>query len=687
MAGNVLSEIGPHINRGDLETAIDLLAQAIQNGYNADSFEVHALLAILSSRSGDYEAAKSDGMKALSLLSDNAPYTQEITNGITVLTLWEDLENACGALGDYPNEKLFLNKITKHTGRLVGQAAGRAICCEYELNGIDAALRLAEQYKDVPDDTENHSTYHAVKAGLLRVLFRKLSGYSDKNMKLPDGPIELLEQLANYVFMMIDSADSLSGDSQKDGELRQASIRQGENWLVQIVVNFIKLGGTSEIYKDRNFPAAKIFVACNKRLATLGNGVGAYNLGRLYIEGASLTKDDNKAFYHMQKAYEAGCKESLPYLALFYHNGTGTEPDFKKAFSYAQEGVTSGPPAIKGLLGSMYLNGEGTEKDVDKGLFWLQTAESEGDSVAKNILINEARNNVENFDEKLQFINDVNAKIQQDASSLDSRFEVGQKYTRYYREIEKYYIAPGCRVSFIVFCVSAQPEALLKEKNFVTVEYFNSQLEKYIKQITPSEERIPFIRLVAKKADDLCFWEFMQGAATGGRFNDMPSWQMVCENILAKASAWGWDKRMDDGELWNYCDHKPPTPSKSPTTTASSTKTEPSSATAARSYTSSSSYSNLPSPRSRSHCYVATAVYGTYDCPEVWTLRRFRDNILAKNFAGRAFIMVYYAASPTIIKYFGKNSWFKNFWKKRLDTLVQTLNTHGIEDKTYTDPD
>ena len=24
-------------------------------------------------------------------------------------------------------------------------------------------------------------------------------------------------------------------------------------------------------------------------------------------------------------------------------------------------------------------------------------------------------------------------------------------------------------------------------------------------------------------------------------------------------------------------------------------------------------------------CYVATAVYGSYDCPEVWTLRRFRD--------------------------------------------------------------
>ena len=29
-------------------------------------------------------------------------------------------------------------------------------------------------------------------------------------------------------------------------------------------------------------------------------------------------------------------------------------------------------------------------------------------------------------------------------------------------------------------------------------------------------------------------------------------------------------------------------------------------------------------------CYVATCVYGSYDCPQVWTLRRFRDNTLAE---------------------------------------------------------
>ena len=40
-------------------------------------------------------------------------------------------------------------------------------------------------------------------------------------------------------------------------------------------------------------------------------------------------------------------------------------------------------------------------------------------------------------------------------------------------------------------------------------------------------------------------------------------------------------------------------------------------------------------------CYVATAVYGSYDCPEVWTLRRYRDFELASTWYGRAFIRTY----------------------------------------------
>ncbi len=84
-------------------------------------------------------------------------------------------------------------------------------------------------------------------------------------------------------------------------------------------------------------------------------------------------------------------------------------------------------------------------------------------------------------------------------------------------------------------------------------------------------------------------------------------------------------------------------------------------------------------------CYIATAVYGSYDCPEVWTLRRFRDFTLAKSVFGRLFICTYYAISPTLVKWFGETNWFKNLWKPTLDKIVARLNEKGVENTPYDD--
>lgn len=84
-------------------------------------------------------------------------------------------------------------------------------------------------------------------------------------------------------------------------------------------------------------------------------------------------------------------------------------------------------------------------------------------------------------------------------------------------------------------------------------------------------------------------------------------------------------------------------------------------------------------------CYVATAVYGSYDCPEVWTLRRYRDDTLSKTFYGRFFIHTYYAISPTLVKWFGNKEWFKKMWKPKLDNMVEKLNKSGVENTPYDD--
>ena len=92
-----------------------------------------------------------------------------------------------------------------------------------------------------------------------------------------------------------------------------------------------------------------------------------------------------------------------------------------------------------------------------------------------------------------------------------------------------------------------------------------------------------------------------------------------------------------------------------------------------------------PKKTSSGGCYVATAVYGSYDCPQVWTLRRYRDYTLSETWYGRAFIHTYYAVSPTLVKWFGETEWFKNMWKPKLDRMVKELNEKGVADTPYQD--
>ena len=99
------------------------------------------------------------------------------------------------------------------------------------------------------------------------------------------------------------------------------------------------------------------------------------------------------------------------------------------------------------------------------------------------------------------------------------------------------------------------------------------------------------------------------------------------------------------------------------------------------------SVTNVPqqSIKKKNGCYVATCVYGSYDCPEVWVLRRYRDNTLDNNFLGRVFIKVYYNLSPTLVKLFGKQNWFVCTCKSMLDKIINKLQNKGIENTPYDD--
>jgi len=81
----------------------------------------------------------------------------------------------------------------------------------------------------------------------------------------------------------------------------------------------------------------------------------------------------------------------------------------------------------------------------------------------------------------------------------------------------------------------------------------------------------------------------------------------------------------------------------------------------------------VPVRRPAGGCYVATAVYGSYDAPPVVTLRRFRDQQLAVTTAGRVFIRIYYALSPSIARKLRSFPLINRAVRRALDGLVARL--------------
>ena len=69
----------------------------------------------------------------------------------------------------------------------------------------------------------------------------------------------------------------------------------------------------------------------------------------------------------------------------------------------------------------------------------------------------------------------------------------------------------------------------------------------------------------------------------------------------------------------------------------------------------------------------------------MWTLRRFRDDTLAETWYGRVFVRLYYAVSPTLVRWFGDTNWFWKLWHRPLDRLVSKLQARGVESTPYED--
>lgn len=75
----------------------------------------------------------------------------------------------------------------------------------------------------------------------------------------------------------------------------------------------------------------------------------------------------------------------------------------------------------------------------------------------------------------------------------------------------------------------------------------------------------------------------------------------------------------------------------------------------------------------KSGCFIATAVYGDFDAPQVVTLRRWRDAELSQTSVGRSLVSLYYFSSPPIARYLARSPKLAQLVRRVLDAFIKRL--------------
>lgn len=120
------------------------------------------------------------------------------------------------------------------------------------------------------------------------------------------------------------------------------------------------------------------------KAASQKNLFADYALGRLYSDGALLTREMDKAFFHLHRAADTGNVYAQYRLGKWYL--TEEYKDISKAVFYLTKAAAQNSDMAAYQLGKLYLSGEGIPKNVGQAVFYLELAVHAGNQYAQYLL-------------------------------------------------------------------------------------------------------------------------------------------------------------------------------------------------------------------------------------------------------------------------------------------------------------
>lgn len=378
-----------------------------------------------------------------------------------------------------------------------------------------------------------------------------------------------------------------------------------------------------------------------KKAADNGHNVAQALMGFHYL----INDNNPMAVVYWEKASAGGHLKAMHDLAELYLDGAiGVPMNKSRAIQLLRESAEKGFEESQGTLGICYATGNGVTKNEYEAFAWFEKAAAQGNVYAQKNLgvclrngtgcIADKRRAAEWFDKAAEQGN-TQAQV-----CLADMLAEGEGIPTNYRKAEELY------------------QKVLASQN---EEYYDGAL-------------FSLALLYATKTNDH-YKAFPLWRESAERGNDTAMYNLG----LCYHNSWGTVKDDDQAiHWWRMAAARGHTDAQHNIDVVMRER-------AAANYSNNSSSSSSSGSSSSGGCYVATAVYGSYDCPQVWTLRRYRDFNLAETWQGRLFIKLYYAVSPTVVKWFGHTKWFNKIWRGVLDNMVEKLNAEGYQDTPYSD--
>ncbi len=190
-------------------------------------------------------------------------------------------------------------------------------------------------------------------------------------LKAPDDPV------ANYLLAMAYLDSELPQyDAAKGIAYLKKSLQQdfpNAYWYMGNVLQFGEFGEKVDLKKAVEYYA---------NAASAGLSDAQLSLGECYASGKGVERNDQLAFYWVQKAAEQEEPDALATLGAFYHDGIGVKVDMEKAYRLVCKADLMESEKGRFNKAIFMIEGAGTEVDEPHGVQILKPYADDGDDTA-----------------------------------------------------------------------------------------------------------------------------------------------------------------------------------------------------------------------------------------------------------------------------------------------------------------